>query len=115
MSHTGSPGTAGQPLKRPSKRSTLRQLNKDQICFIGNTVFGMEMVNSPAVLRETLIGDVAAALVNSPGCGCGGVDLPCNPEVHTFSPDLFGAAGPIIPITNPTIGSLLGVPQAGFA
>ena len=89
MSLTGNGSPAG--LRRPASNSLLKQLNKDQIVFIGNSVFGLDLVNSSAIIKDTLIADIGAAMENSPGCGCNGESAPCHPDVHRFSPDLFGA------------------------
>ena len=86
-SGSGSPASEG--LRRPAGPKLLKNLNKDQIVFIGNSVFGLDLVNVSTIYKDVLIADIKAAMSANPGCGCSGVDAPCDPENHLFGPELF--------------------------
>ena len=100
---------AGEGLRRPAGPRLLKLLNKDQIVFIGNSIYGLELVNIPSIYKDVLIADIAAAMLGNPGCGCAGPDTPCTPDTHMFSPDIF----PGLPVAQggADIGSLLGAVQ----
>ena len=100
---------AGEGLRRPAGPRLLKLLNKDQIVFIGNSIYGLELVNIPSIYKDVLIADIAAAMLGNPGCGCAGPDTPCTPDTHMFSPDIF----PGLPVAQggADIGSLLGAAQ----
>ena len=116
---------ATTPTKSPARRGPerpllLRQLTKEQLVHVGASVFNLDLILSPSVLKPTLVEDVAAAMASSAGCGCSGFQEPlelesgqgpphpCNPDTHLFSPEVFGSTGASGP--NP-ISTLLGVNQ----
>ena len=109
MSHNSN-GASPAGLRRPAANSLLKNLNKDQVCFIGNSMFGLDLVNTSAITKDTLIADIAAAMENSPGCGCNGESNPCHPDVHRFSPELFGAGQ--VQVQGPGIQGILDVNQS---
>ena len=114
MTAPASPSAEG--LRRPAGPRLLKQLNKDQIVFLGNSLFSLELVNISTIYKEVLIADIAAVMLNNPGCGCTGEQTPCDPDHHMFGPELFpgpvgvhGAAGGAH--GGADIGSLLGTHQ----
>ena len=60
MSGSGSPASEG--LRRPAGPRLLKLLNKDQIVFIGNSLFGLDLVNVSTIYKDVLIADIAAAM-----------------------------------------------------
>ena len=67
----------------------LAALTKQQLVTVGKTMFGLDLVLSPTVRKETLREDIAAAMENSSGCGCSGISQPASEdEVPIYLPFL---------------------------
>ena len=77
-------------VKRPVAPTLLRNLSRHQIMHIGNSLYELDLTVSSTIRKDSMVDDVAAAMQSVTGCGCSGEDVPCNPEIHRFSPDLFG-------------------------
>ena len=77
-------------VKRPAAPTLLKNLSRPQIMHLGNTVYGLELVVAPTIKKDVMVDDVAAAMQMAAGCGCSGENVPCHPEIHRFSPDIFG-------------------------